>query len=255
MPTQSRTVANGQTRRRYNRENGISQLSRFFCLNVMMDVTQFLRSQKVKLIDILSADADFVLQHADSCSLLSSAGYEQVKACRIPSEKVRELLDHIIQRGPVSAQGLLELLKEPSLQETFPMLYVLKDLQISSLASDTQRKRKSVPDMQEAITPKQMRNNCPIVTEKQLMTIARAVGRSWREIGRLALEIPNVKLEQIEEDHPRLVERVFAMLNYWRTCQREKATATYLHALLSQNDWALPPESIDFLLETNSGYS
>nr|XP_057941597.1 uncharacterized protein LOC131137530 isoform X1 [Doryrhamphus excisus]XP_057941598.1 uncharacterized protein LOC131137530 isoform X1 [Doryrhamphus excisus]XP_057941599.1 uncharacterized protein LOC131137530 isoform X1 [Doryrhamphus excisus]XP_057941600.1 uncharacterized protein LOC131137530 isoform X1 [Doryrhamphus excisus]XP_057941601.1 uncharacterized protein LOC131137530 isoform X1 [Doryrhamphus excisus] len=219
----------------------------------MMDVTQFLRSQKVKLIDILSADADFVLQHADSCSLLSSSGYEQVKACRIPSEKVTELLDHIIQRGPVSAQGLLELLKEPPLQETFPMLYVLKDLQVSSLASDTQRKRKSVPDVEET-KPKQMRSNAPIVTEKQLMTVARGVGRSWREIGRLALEIPNVKLEQIEEDHPNLVERVFAMLNYWKIRQREKATTAYLHALLSQDDWALPPERIDFLIESDSGH-
>nr|XP_057941795.1 uncharacterized protein LOC131137635 isoform X1 [Doryrhamphus excisus]XP_057941796.1 uncharacterized protein LOC131137635 isoform X1 [Doryrhamphus excisus]XP_057941797.1 uncharacterized protein LOC131137635 isoform X1 [Doryrhamphus excisus] len=219
----------------------------------MMDVTQFLRSQKVKLIDILSADADFVLQHADSCSLLSSSGYDQVKACRIPSEKVTELLDHIIQRGPVSAQGLLELLKEPPLQETFPMLYVLKDLQVSSLASDTQRKRKSVPDVEET-KPKQMRSSYPIVTEKQLMTVARGVGRSWREIGRLALEIPNVKLEQIEEDHPNLVERVFAMLNYWKIRQREKATTAYLHALLSQDDWALPPERIDFLIESDSGH-
>nr|XP_057941602.1 uncharacterized protein LOC131137530 isoform X2 [Doryrhamphus excisus] len=192
----------------------------------MMDVTQFLRSQKVKLIDILSADADFVLQHADSCSLLSSSGYEQ---------------------------GLLELLKEPPLQETFPMLYVLKDLQVSSLASDTQRKRKSVPDVEET-KPKQMRSNAPIVTEKQLMTVARGVGRSWREIGRLALEIPNVKLEQIEEDHPNLVERVFAMLNYWKIRQREKATTAYLHALLSQDDWALPPERIDFLIESDSGH-
>nr|XP_057941799.1 uncharacterized protein LOC131137635 isoform X3 [Doryrhamphus excisus] len=192
----------------------------------MMDVTQFLRSQKVKLIDILSADADFVLQHADSCSLLSSSGYDQ---------------------------GLLELLKEPPLQETFPMLYVLKDLQVSSLASDTQRKRKSVPDVEET-KPKQMRSSYPIVTEKQLMTVARGVGRSWREIGRLALEIPNVKLEQIEEDHPNLVERVFAMLNYWKIRQREKATTAYLHALLSQDDWALPPERIDFLIESDSGH-
>lgn len=83
------------------------------------------------------------------------------------------------------------------------------------------------------------------------MMVARTIGRSWREIGRLALDIPSVKLEQIEEDHSVHVERVFAMLRYWRTCQREKATAAHLHSLLSQEDWALPPESIDFLLETD----
>lgn len=82
------------------------------------------------------------------------------------------------------------------------------------------------------------------------MRVARGVGRSWREIGRLALNIPSVKLEQIEEDHSIHVERVFAMLRYWRACQKENATAARLHSLLSQEDLALPPESIDFLLET-----
>lgn len=83
------------------------------------------------------------------------------------------------------------------------------------------------------------------------MTVARAIGRCWREIGRLALDIPSVKLEQIEEDHSLNVERVFAMLRYWRMCQREKATAAKLHSLLSQEDWALPPESIDHLLKSD----
>ncbi|XP_061758232.1 uncharacterized protein zgc:174906 isoform X2 [Nerophis ophidion] len=219
----------------------------------MMDVIRFLRSQKVKLIEILSADADFVVQHADSRSLLSPAGYEQVQACRISSEKVVLLLDHIIKRGPVSAWGLLELLKEPPLQETFPMLDSLKNQQVDSLACDTQRKRKLVPDVKhETITHiKICKKDSHIVSERQLMIVACGMGRSWREIGRLALQIPTVRLEQIEEDHSILKERAFAMLNYWRICQRKKATAAYLHSLLSQKDWALPPERIDFLLETN----
>ena len=94
---------------------------------------QLLRSQKAKLIEILSADADFVLQHADSRCLLSLHGYQQVKSCRIPSEKVTDLLDHILQRGPEAAQGLLELLKDQALQETFPMLHFMKDLQVDTL--------------------------------------------------------------------------------------------------------------------------
>lgn len=96
---------------------------------------QLLRSQKVKLIDILSADADFVLQHADSRCLLSAHGYQQVKTCRVPSEKVTDLLDHIIQRGPEAARGLLELLNDPALQETFPRLRFIKDLQVNTLSS------------------------------------------------------------------------------------------------------------------------
>lgn len=96
---------------------------------------QLLRSQKAKLIEILSSDADFILQHADSRFLLSPHGYQQVKAFRVPSEKVTELLDHIIQRGPEAAQGLLELLKHPDLQEAFPRLDFIKDLQVNTICS------------------------------------------------------------------------------------------------------------------------
>uniref|UniRef100_A0A3Q1GF06 Uncharacterized LOC110945799 n=1 Tax=Acanthochromis polyacanthus TaxID=80966 RepID=A0A3Q1GF06_9TELE len=207
-----------------------------------------LRSQKTKLIEILSADADFVLQHADSRCLLSLRGYQQVKSCRVPSEKVTDLLDHIIQRGPEAAQGLLDLLKDQALQETFPTLCFINDLQVNSLSSETSQDA----ELQDVIPAINIcKNASSVVKEKQLMSVARGIGRSWREIGRLALDIPSVKLEQIEEDHRLHAERVFAMLRYWRTRQRNKATAAHLHSLLSQGDWALPPESIDFLLETN----
>lgn len=83
------------------------------------------------------------------------------------------------------------------------------------------------------------------------MSVARAFGKSWREIGRQALGITSVKLEQIEEDNSLHVERVFAMLRCWSKVQRENATAAHLHSLLSQGDEALPPESIDFLLATD----
>lgn len=211
-----------------------------------------LRRQKANLIDILSADADFVLQHADSRSLLSPQGYWQLKACRTPFEKVTELLDHIIQRGPETAQGLLELLKEQALQDTFPRLCFVKDLHVSTLSPGKTTLRQRTPDLQEPIPAKRICNNgSRLVKEKQLMIVARAIGRSWREIGRLALDIPSVKLEQIEEDHSLLVERVFAMLRYWCNSQRERATPAQLHFLLSQEQWGLPPESINFLLETD----
>lgn len=101
-------------------------------------VVQLLRLQKAKLIEILRADADFVLQHAHSRCLLSEHGYQHVKHCRTPSAKVTELLDHIIQRGSGSAQGLLDLLKEPDLQETFPMLDFVKDLHVNTASSSTE---------------------------------------------------------------------------------------------------------------------
>lgn len=156
---------------------------------------QLLRSQKARLIEILSGDADFVLQHADSRCLLSLHGYQQVKACRIPSEKVTDLLDHIIQRGPEAARGLLELLNDKALQETFPMLRFVKDLQVNTLSSgrtksaqycqqshseffggismlkirvfsifrvkkkETSRKRETAPDSQESIPSKKTCNS------------------------------------------------------------------------------------------------
>lgn len=209
----------------------------------------------MKLIEILRADPDFVLQHADSRSLLSPHGYQQVKSCSVPSEKVRDLLDHVIQRGPEAVQGLLKMLKEKSLQETFPMLSYIEDLQVGTLSSgkeDTATKRKGAQEIQDIIPAKsKCKDGLVLVKEKQLMSVARCIGKSWREIGRLALDLSTVKLEQIEEDHSSHVERVFAMLRYWSTCQKDKATAAHLHSLLSQDDWALPAEKIDFLLESD----
>uniref|UniRef100_A0A3P9ILW9 Zgc:174906 n=1 Tax=Oryzias latipes TaxID=8090 RepID=A0A3P9ILW9_ORYLA len=217
-------------------------------------LVQLIRRLKVKLIEILSADADFVLQHADARSLLSPHGYQLVKSCRVPSEKVTELLDQIIQRGPTAAQGLLELLKEQALQETFPLLASVQELQANSVSPEVEnnvsKRRKGAPESQ--VPPKKMcSNGCALVKEKQLMMVAQAIGRSWREIGRLALCVPSVKLEQIEEDHSQHSERVFHMLRYWRHSQREEATAARLHSLLSQNNFDLAPENIAFLLETD----
>ncbi|KAM8753838.1 uncharacterized protein AB9X84_010883 isoform 2-T5 [Acanthopagrus schlegelii] len=130
------------------------------------------------------------------------------------------------------------------------MLCFVKDLQVNTLSSETSRKRRAASDSQVDISSKQIcRNGSRLVKEKQLMTVARNFGKSWREICRLALNVPSVKLKQIEGDHSLHVKRVFAMLRYWRACQREKATAAHLHSLLSQDDWVLPPESIGFLLE------
>lgn len=210
------------------------------------DIVQLLKRQKAKLIKILSAEADFVLQSAHSCDLLSDQGYEQIKSCRVPSEKVRDLLDHVISRGPKAAQGMLDLLKEKEMQETFPMLSFVKELcVITPLSVEESKLQDPVP------TKRVCRKSCGRVTEKQLMIVAQGLGKDWRKIGRMTLDIPNVKLEQIEEEKRSHVERVFAMLLYWRNQKWEEATAAFLHSLLSQKDLEVAPESIDFLLETD----
>ncbi|RVE70578.1 hypothetical protein OJAV_G00065870 [Oryzias javanicus] len=185
-----------------------------------MTEKQLIKRLKVKLIEILSADADFVLQHADSRSLLSLRGYQLVKSCRAPSEKLASVEE-------LHANSL-----SPEVDKVVP------------------KKQKRAPEPQDHVPPKKICcNGSALVKEKQLMMVARGIGRSWREIGRLALGVPSVKLEQIEEDHSQHSERVFHMLRYWRHCQREEATAAHLHSLLSQKNLEISPESIAFLLE------
>ncbi|XP_053704765.1 uncharacterized protein zgc:174906 [Synchiropus splendidus] len=215
-----------------------------------------LRSQKAKLIDILSADSDFLLQHADARSLLSASAYKRARAVSDPCGQVRDVLDHVLQRGPAASQGLLDLLGSSALQETFPLLKDLTVERQSSGETDTfdrhgfdQRRLPGPPVKRRCVGHAERPPG--LVTEKQLMMVARVLGRSWKAIGRQALEIPTVKLEQVEEDHQTHVERVFAMLRIWQSCQRDQATAAHLHFLLSQEDCALPADAIHFLLETD----
>lgn len=220
---------------------------------------QLLKRLKAKLISILSVQADFVLQHADSRSLVTPQGYRQIKSCRIPDEKMRDLLDHIIERGPEAAQGLLELLKNQELQETFPMLNFIMSIQADAYSGEQKHSRQKMRrklkrrfEIHDVVVPPKTSSSNMLVTEKQLMTVARAVGRSWREVAIMALEVPSVKLEQIVADNPNCqVNQVFSALRYWRNIQGNKATAPYLHSLLSQPDLALSQEAFNFLLEKN----
>nr|XP_046221987.1 uncharacterized protein zgc:174906 [Oncorhynchus gorbuscha]XP_046221988.1 uncharacterized protein zgc:174906 [Oncorhynchus gorbuscha] len=216
---------------------------------------QVLRRLKPKLIDTLSADPAFVLQHADSLSLLARHEYKQVKALTDPSKQAQDLLDHVINKGPTAAEQLLQLLTGKEMQDTFPNLLFLKELPVNDQraagGNEVSRKRGQTFESEENLPAKQTcKDGSKMVVEKDLMRVARNIGRSWRAIGTGALDIPSVKLDQILEDYPHShVDRVFAMLRYWSTLKRQEATAANLHSLLSQDDWALPPDSIDFLLD------
>ncbi|XP_024239778.1 uncharacterized protein zgc:174906 isoform X2 [Oncorhynchus tshawytscha] len=216
---------------------------------------QVLRRLKPKLIDTLSADPAFVLQHADSLSLLARHEYKQVKALTDPSKQAQDLLDHVINKGPTAAEQLLQLLTGKEMQDTFPNLLFLKELPVNDQRAagenEVTRKRGQTFESEENLPAKQTcKDGSKMVVEKDLMRVARNIGRSWRAIGTGALDIPSVKLDQILEDYPHShVDRVFAMLRYWSTLKRQEATAANLHSLLSQDDWALPPDSIDFLLD------
>ncbi|KAM9507175.1 uncharacterized protein ACWYII_048628 isoform 1-T2 [Salvelinus alpinus] len=221
---------------------------------------QVLLRLKPKLIDTLSADPAFVLQHADSLSLLARHEYKQVKALTDPSKQAQDLLDHVINKGPTAAEQLLQLLRGKEMQDTFPNLLFLKELPVNDQraagekgtgGNEVTRKRRQTFESEENLPFKQTcKDGSKMVVEKDLMRVAQNIGRSWRAIGTGALDIPSVKLDQILEDYPHShVDRVFAMLRYWSTLKRHEATAANLHSLLSQDDWALLPNSIDFLLD------
>uniref|UniRef100_A0A8C8MF33 Uncharacterized protein n=1 Tax=Oncorhynchus tshawytscha TaxID=74940 RepID=A0A8C8MF33_ONCTS len=186
---------------------------------------QVLRRLKPKLIDTLSADPAFVLQHADSLSLLARHEYKQVKALTDPSKQAQDLLDHVINKGPTAAEQLLQLLTGKEMQDTFPNLLFLKELPVNDQRAAGEKGTGTVHLFR--LTWGVM------VVEKDLMRVARNIGRSWRAIGTGALDIPSVKLDQILEDYPHShVDRVFAMLRYWSTLKRQEATAANLHSLL-----------------------
>ena len=82
------------------------------------------------------------------------------------------------------------------------------------------------------------------------MLVAKKIGRHWKQFGRVALGISTVQLDHVVADNPcNAVEQIFAMLRIWSMRERSKATAKHLHCLLSEGDWALPPDDIKFLLE------
>ncbi|KAI1892291.1 hypothetical protein AGOR_G00131830 [Albula goreensis] len=210
-----------------------------------------LRRLKPPLIDALGVDPDYVLQHADALCLLSMAEYRRIKTLGNPSETIRDLLDCVIQKEQ-DAKVFLDFLKKAEVKEIFPKLSAIFERvehhqDNKGLSSS---KRKSEEMMEVCIKKQKCEPGSKVVTEKQLMLVARGIGRHWKQLGRVALDIPTVKLEQIEEENPGThVERVFAMLRMWLTRERRNATTAHLHALLSQDECAPPPESIDFLLD------
>ncbi|XP_069087040.1 FAS-associated death domain protein-like isoform X2 [Pleurodeles waltl] len=87
-----------------------------------------------------------------------------------------------------------------------------------------------------------------LVTDQQLMRLARCLGKSWKQIGIEVLGIENIKLEQIEEDNQNnLVMKAFYMLKAWKNKEKTKATPDHLCQLLSSDGVPLELEAYDFL--------
>ncbi|XP_051516895.1 uncharacterized protein LOC127419500 [Myxocyprinus asiaticus] len=219
-----------------------------------VDGTKLILSFKPELMDALMEDPDLLLQHCHSLGILSNNQYNNIKDINKRSWQVRDILDYVICNNK-RALSFLRLLKRQDMQETFPKLQLLQKLQINKrkrqTTSETTAKRK--PEMLEndVLQEQSCITNSRIVTEREMMKVARYIGKIWREVGIMALEMSTTTLQQIEEDNKLHTERVFAMLRRWSIRERDGATAARLYSLLTQEENGIDPRNMSFLLENS----
>ncbi|XP_051781057.1 uncharacterized protein zgc:174906 isoform X6 [Erpetoichthys calabaricus] len=235
---------------------------------------EVIRSWKTKLIDALIADPDCILQYTDMHSIITWREYQRIKAISDPSLQIRDLLDCVIGKEQSFCLRFLEVLKQEDVQSTYPKLSFVKEVKLEEqknkdkvnpenkcrLEQDKSTEEDSLTDMmnpekkprldQVDVTQIVAVRGAELVTEKQLVTLAGNIGREWRDVGRLLLDIPSYRLDQLEEEYRREhKEKVFRMFLSWRRREREKATRGRLHQLLLRHDSPVHLESFDFLLE------
>ncbi|KAJ6654730.1 hypothetical protein lerEdw1_006593 [Lerista edwardsae] len=88
------------------------------------------------------------------------------------------------------------------------------------------------------------------VSDKELMMLAKNMGKNWKQIAIEYLGMKMSRLEQIEEDNPNdVVMRAFYVLLDWRNHEGERATAAQLYVTLNQKGVPLNREAYSFLLE------
>lgn len=109
------------------------------------------------------------------------------------------------------------------------------------------------PHYQTAVSPLLSSADSRLVTEKEMMMVARWIGNSWKQVGITALDMNTIVLQQIEEDNRQHTDRVFAMLRRWSMRERNEATPTHLYDLLTQEENGVDPIKINFLLESSWG--
>ncbi|KAF4086517.1 hypothetical protein AMELA_G00107210 [Ameiurus melas] len=81
------------------------------------------RKNKVSLINTLSTDASFVLQHVQSNSIINQRDYNKLNQPNHTQEMIIiNLLDTVMGRGDETCQKLLKLLEKEELQKNFPQL-------------------------------------------------------------------------------------------------------------------------------------
>ncbi|XP_070791064.1 FAS-associated death domain protein-like isoform X2 [Pituophis catenifer annectens] len=89
-----------------------------------------------------------------------------------------------------------------------------------------------------------------LVSQEQLMKLARKMGKNWKEIGILFLGMEMSRLEQFEEEYSKnMVMQIFSMLLDWRNREKNEATAHHLYNILNKEGVELDISAYAFLLE------
>ncbi|XP_026092911.1 uncharacterized protein LOC113065677 [Carassius auratus] len=220
-----------------------------------VDGTKLILRLKPDLLEALTGDPDFLLQHCHASGILSNNEYNNIKDMNMRSRQVRDILDYVIHKDNKHALKFLKLLKTQDMQETFPKLQFLQKLQINKRKTpkntETTAKRRQEMLENDVWQEQQHIISTRMVSEREMMMVAGCIGNSWREVGILALDMNTTTLQQIEEDNSQHKMRVFTMLRKWSIREREQATAARLHSLLTQEDSGIDTLKINFLLDNN----
>ncbi|KAF3842834.1 hypothetical protein F7725_001683 [Dissostichus mawsoni] len=83
-------------------------------------------SNKLRLIDCLSADTPFILQYVQQWNIISNRQYGNLKDLSQREKTVIELIDQVIRKGEEFCSLFLEVLKQPDILETYPNLNKIK---------------------------------------------------------------------------------------------------------------------------------
>ncbi|XP_030641387.1 NACHT, LRR and PYD domains-containing protein 3-like [Chanos chanos] len=98
---------------------------------------QTLREKKTRLIQILSADIGFVLQHVQEKDLITDREYKNLSVPSHSNEQISiNLLDKLMDKGEETCQKFISLMKESDIVATFPKLKDLFPTQTAELRQD-----------------------------------------------------------------------------------------------------------------------
>uniref|UniRef100_A0A3B4YT42 CARD domain-containing protein n=1 Tax=Seriola lalandi dorsalis TaxID=1841481 RepID=A0A3B4YT42_SERLL len=83
---------------------------------------KMIKKHKVELIDCLSADHSFILQHVQARDIVTDREYNHLRHISQPREVVTKLIDIVMGKDQKSIEDFIDLLKESDILCTYPQL-------------------------------------------------------------------------------------------------------------------------------------